>query len=119
MHFKFNSDYTFEERTRQAREIKQKYPTRLPVLCEINSKSNLPPLDKNKYLVPNDLTVGQLAYIVRKRIQIKPENAVFLTTNSVYPSTSSTIGEIYNEYKDEDGFLKFTISNENVFGSHD
>jgi GABA(A) receptor-associated protein len=35
----------------------QKYPDRIPVICEKNERSDIATIDKKKYLVPSDLTV--------------------------------------------------------------
>ena len=71
-----------------------------------------------KIAVPNDITTGQFTYIIRKRIELEHEKAIFLFAGDDYtiPPSSSLISEIYNNYKDEDGFLYFTYSGENTFG---
>ena len=70
---------TFEERSNESKEIINKYPNRIPLIVEkLDNKNDniIPKIDKNKYLVPDDLTVGQLVYVVRKRIKITPEKAI-------------------------------------------
>ena len=60
--------------------------------------------------------MGQFLYVVRKRLKLPPEKAIFLFVgNTIAPSTSS-INEIYNYNKDGDGFLYITYGLENVFG---
>ena len=44
-----------------------KYPQRVPIIVDCKKELKL---DKNKYIVPNDLTVGQFMYILKKRINI-------------------------------------------------
>lgn len=61
-----------------------------------------------------DLTVGQFVYVIRKRIKLSPDKAIFIFVNSVLPATSATMSQIYAEYKDEDGFLYLTYSGENT-----
>jgi GABA(A) receptor-associated protein len=34
-------------------------------------KSDIATIDKKKYLVPADLTVGQFVYVIRKRIKLR------------------------------------------------
>ncbi len=48
-----------EKRRAEAARIRAKYPDRIPVICEKNDKSDITDIDKKKYLVPADLTVGQ------------------------------------------------------------
>ena len=61
MYFKFKDNHTLEARKEEAIRIMNKYPERIPIICEKYDKKNLsvPTLDKTKYLVPMDLTVGQ------------------------------------------------------------
>jgi GABA(A) receptor-associated protein len=45
-------------------------------------------IDKKKYLVPADLTVGQFVYVIRKRIKLSPEKAIFIFVNEILPPTA-------------------------------
>ncbi|THG12816.1 hypothetical protein TEA_016146 [Camellia sinensis var. sinensis] len=69
------------------------------------------------YLVPADLTVGQFVYVVRKRIKLSAEKAIFIFVKNILPPTAAMMSAIYEENKDEDGFLYMTYSGENTFGS--
>jgi GABA(A) receptor-associated protein len=71
-------------------------------------KSDITAIDKKKYLVPSDLTVGQFCYVIRKRIKLAPEKAIFIFVNEVLPPTAALMSSIYEEHKDEDGFLYIT-----------
>jgi GABA(A) receptor-associated protein len=71
-------------------------------------KSDIAAIDKKKYLVPSDLTVGQFCYVIRKRIKLTPEKAIFIFVNEVLPPTAALMSSIYEEHKDEDGFLYIT-----------
>ncbi|KAJ1649336.1 ubiquitin-like protein atg8 [Dispira simplex] len=116
MRSQFKDEHTFEKRKSEAERIRQKYPDRVPVICEKVEKSDIPTIDKKKYLVPADLTVGQFVYVIRKRIRLSPEKAIFIFVNEVLPPTAAMMSAIYEEYKDEDGFLYVTYSGENTFG---
>lgn len=63
---------------------------------------------QKKYLVPADLTVGQFVYVIRKRIKLSPEKAIFIFVDEVLPPTAALMSSIYEEHKDEDGFLYIT-----------
>ena len=69
-----------------------------------------------RYLVPADLTVGQFVYVIRKRIKLSPEKAIFVFVNNVLPPTAALMSSIYEEHKEEDGFLYIAYSGENTFG---
>ncbi|PHU08457.1 Autophagy-related protein 8g [Capsicum chinense] len=86
------------------------------VIVEKSERSDIPNIDKKKYLVPADLTVGQFVYVIRKRIKLSAEKAIFIFVDNVLPPTGAIMSSIYDEKKDEDGFLYVTYSGENTFG---
>merc|ERR1712094_148464 len=112
----FKKEHPHDKRTAEAKRIRSKYPDRIPVICEKASGSSIPDIDKKKYLVPADLTVGQFVYVIRKRIKMSSEKAIFIFINNVPPTAALMSSSIYEEQKDEDGFLYITYSGENTFG---
>ena len=66
--------------------------------------------------MPQDLTVGQFVYVIRKRIKLSPEKAIFIFINNVLPPTAALMSSICEREKDKDGFLYITYSGENTFG---
>ena len=112
---KWKNEHSFEKRYNDARRIKDKYPYRVPVICE-QGDNNIDILDKKKYLVPTDLTLGQFMYVIRKRLTLAPEKAIFLFINNKMMPTAGLMGTIYEEEKDADEFLYVTYSGENTFG---
>ncbi|KAG7868567.1 hypothetical protein KL918_001210 [Ogataea parapolymorpha] len=102
--------------SQKASRIRGKFLDRIPVICEKVEESDIPEIDKRKYLVPSDLTVGQFVYVIRKRIQLPSEKAIFIFVNDILPPTASLMSTIYEQYKDEDGFLYILYSGENTFG---
>lgn len=106
-----------EKRKSEAERIRAKYPDRVPVICEKADRSDIPDIDKKKYLVPADLTVGQFHYVIRKRIQLAPEKALFLFCSNTIPPNAALMSTVYEEQKDEDGFLYVQYSGESTFGN--
>ena len=39
--------------------------------------------------MPADLTVGQFVYVIRKRIKLSPEKAIFIFVDNVLPPTGA------------------------------
>lgn len=108
---------TFEERKAEHEMMMKKYPTRTCVFLEKSASSKLPAIDKNKFLVPNDLTVGQMMHVIRKRLRISPSQGIFLfTENNAVPMTLQSIGELYKTHANADGFLYMTYNVEDTFG---
>ena len=112
------SNYTLHERWSESCRIIEKYPGKVPIICERSrmTSSDCPYIDKNKYLISRDITIGQFIYILRKRMNLPPEKALFLFVGGMIPPSSYMLGVIYDAYKSEDGFLYITYSYENTFG---
>ena len=51
------------------------------------SGSQIVDIDKRKYLVPSDITVAQFMWIIRKRIQLPSEKAIFLFVDKTVPQS--------------------------------
>lgn len=108
----------YEKRCEDSKRIRDKYPDRIPVICEIGKSSNLM-LDKNKYLVPCNITVGQFQYIIRKKVpNIGAEHALYMFINNGLMPVAKEMYEVYNEKKDKDGFLYTVINTESTFGNN-
>lgn len=116
MQFQFKEVHSFEQRKAEASKIRTQHPERIPIIVERATNAEVGNLDKNKFLVPNDITMSQLMYIVRKRIKLAEEKALFLSVNNFIPSTSTTVEQVYKEHCDEDGFLYVAYRSENTFG---
>lgn len=121
----FKTKYTFKERQAESERVLLKYPDRIPIICEksttkININKNfiddIPVIDKIKYLVPNDLTIGQFLYVIRQRMRLPAEKAIFLFVGGVIPATCDIVSSLYERYKEKDGFLYIKYSGENTFG---
>ena len=112
----FKDKYPFEKRKNEAGNVYQKYPDRVPVIVLKHKSSDLPDIDKCKYLVPKDMTMSQFMFVIRKRIKLDSSQTLFITVNNGLVTTSNVLSSIYHDNKDEDGFLYVTYTNENVFG---
>lgn len=91
--------------------IQLKYPDRILIICKKLHEKNtsIPDIDKNKYLVPSDLTVGQFAYVIRKRIRFPPEKTLFLLVNITLSSSVELVSSLYDRHKNEYGFYILII----------
>jgi GABA(A) receptor-associated protein len=114
----FKNKFTFEQRCIESNRVLAKYPDRVPIICERSktAPSACPLIDKKKYLVPRDFTLGQYLFVVRKKLVLPKEKALFLFINNKIISSTQMIGDIYEKNKHSDGFLYVYYSYENVFG---
>ena len=115
----FKDRLSLKERKRQSEVVLRKHPDRIPVIIERDAKTDkkVPSIDRCKYLVPKDFSVAQLLYVVRKRIKIDSQQALFFFCGGALVTTSALLTEMYEKYKDTDGFLYVTYCGENAFGS--
>ncbi len=97
---------------REAEKILRKYPDRLPVILENNEHNPVPRLEKNKYLAPRDITLAQFMCVVRKRMQLNPNEAIFIFFNNTIVPSTYTMEQIYEQHKDKSGFLIGILSEE-------
>jgi GABA(A) receptor-associated protein len=113
----FKQSKEFHLRINESKKILAAHPDRVPIIVEPALNCTLDILDKKKYLIPKGVSVGQFAYVIRSRINLKPEEAIFLFIRNVLPPTSASMVDIYEEHKDADGFLYVTYAGENTFGT--
>ncbi|GJQ79839.1 hypothetical protein Trydic_g23301 [Trypoxylus dichotomus] len=108
----------FEIRKEEVLAIRNRFPTKIPIIVQRFSKeTNLPQLDKTKFLVPQELTMSQFVTIIRNRTRIKSTQALYLLVNNrSLVSLSLTFAEVYSEHAGVDGFLYITYASQETFG---
>ena len=111
---KFKKQYPLTQRQQESKRILSKYPDRVPIIVE--KIDNAPDIDKRKYLVPHDFTMGQFLYVIRKRIKMESYEALFVYIDNKLVPTAHLISNVYNNNKDRDGFLYVSYGVENTFG---
>lgn len=106
----------FIKRKNETDRVRLKYPERVPVMVFKSPGCLLSDIGKNKFLVPIDMTLSQFVAIIRQRINIKQDNAIFIFINNLLPPLSKTMISLYEEYKQNDGFLYIHYNGESTFG---
>ncbi|KAI4889028.1 hypothetical protein NFI96_026592 [Prochilodus magdalenae] len=124
MSSQYQRNVPFEVRRLEGERVRAKHPDKIPIIVERAARSRAPELDKKKYLVPSDLTgeselftVGQLCFLIRQRVSMRPEEALFFFVRNSLPPSSSPLSVVYEEHHEEDLFLYMTYSNESVYGA--
>ena len=107
----------FNQRQKESTDILFKYPDRICIFIEKKeSCKSLPDLERHKYLVPNTITASQFISVIRKKLEITKETALFFYINNNILSGNSIINDIYNKYRNLDGFLYIKYAGEKCFG---
>ena len=123
---------------KKVEQMMLKNPNRIPIIITSNSFK----IDKLKYIVPDSITIGELMIMLRKKNNIDPQEAIFLfikdnnSNNSnnnpnntsksnnkskkenegILVPSSSTLGTLHQQHKDENLILHIFFEKEAVFG---
>lgn len=111
----FKNTFTFRQRQNESSGILKKYPDRIPVIVETRKGLGLE-LDKHKYLVPSDMTIGQFIYVIRKRMSVPATMGVYVFFGGQMVQTAGLMSSTYKNVMDEDGFMYGLVATENTFG---
>ncbi len=95
--------------------LQKKYPAHVFVLVKPAVRSDIPLIDKQKYIVQKSTTVGMFLSILRKRLHLPAEKALFLFVGNNLPTTSATLAELFALHGKQ-GYLEITYAGENTFG---
>lgn len=95
-------------------KITMNHPNMIPVVIK-DASSDLD-FSKSKFLVPNDLTMGQFFYVLRKNTKITHNEGVFIMINNIMVQPNKLIKEYYHTVNNNKGLLMITVCKENTFG---
>jgi len=112
----FKSNNKFETRLSESQKIMKKYPSRVPIIVERHKKSTMNKIKKNKYLAPRDLNMNEFIYIIRRNINLDKSESIFVMVGNQISPSNVSLGVVYEDNKDKDGFLYVTYTSENTFG---
>ena len=113
----YPEDYTLTEKINFTSKMNQKYPDRVPVIIgKATNEKILQNIDNTKYLIPKNLKMRDLLMIIRKKVKIGDQQALFLFAGQNLVPMNMTIEEVYNTYHHPDTFLYIFYTLENTFG---
>ena len=113
----FKKTFTLIMRTKESEDIREKNPNSIPVICEKAPHSKIKEIEKTKFLIKKNFTLSQFISIIRKKLNLNDTDALFLLVKGKYTLVENeTFDQIYNKYKDEDGFLYIYYASEEVWG---
>lgn len=104
-----------EERQAEFKKIETKHPGKIPIIVERYDRL-VPEPDSYRFLTDGSLSLSQFMIILRNRIKLHKEQALYLMIGDVLCTGSQPISQIYKEYKTDCGFLILTLCAENAFG---
>jgi GABA(A) receptor-associated protein len=110
----FKKQKTFEERLEESNRIKENFPEKIPIILVLDNK--ILNINKVKYLIPSIFNMLQLQKCIRNFIKVKSHEAIFLFINNKLIPNTTLLSEVYEIYKDADGFLYVNVALESTFG---
>jgi hypothetical protein len=110
----FRKRVPLEERKNQSLKILNKFTNSIPVYVD-TSYMKLQ-LDKPKFVTPIEFTIGHLLNLIRNKLALDKNQALFMFINNKLMSVTTTLHSVYHSEKDEDGFLYVVCNVENTFG---
>ncbi len=101
-------------------EMLIKHPNRVPIII---SSTSFKEHGQHRFIVPNNITICEFMKILRNKVSLKPEDAIFifvndksLKNNAIMVPSSASVESIYNQYKDQNLILNLIYEKEAVFG---
>lgn len=116
---RYRDSTSLEERKKRSDSLLLRYPDKIPIiLYKSSTDKNLPNIDKNKLLISQDITIANIIQILRNNLKLNEFSSIYIVVPNynVVLSGTQSITSIYNNYKNEDGFLYLEYCSENVFG---
>jgi len=108
-------EYSLEQRKKESQRALAKHPNKVPCLL-FKGTEDTPDSKNHKYLLPKEMLVTEFMTVIRNYVKLAPDQAIFLFVGDSIPRATSTIEELYRDYKSDDGYLKITYTIESTFG---
>merc|ERR1712038_368700 len=108
----YKESTSLESRCQESKAIRAKHPDRVPCIVMAHRDSIYSDLKASKFLISNEYSLAQFYCIVRKRLNIRADQSIFFYCKNTIPSAQTTIASLYDDFKNEDGFLYLTYSEE-------
>lgn len=117
--FKFKKDNPdLNKRKELCNNLLKNNPKKIPIIIEPDLIRFKEFIIKTKYLVSEYITLFQFYSLIRKQLDIDPQESLFLVINGTTVITDDLfINEIYKKFKDIDGFLYIKYTGTEIWGN--
>ena len=120
----FKQEFSLERRKEESAKFQRRHPEYIPIIL-YKIKETDPDVPKHKYLIKREDPASKFIMHVRNLmtdetaenpISLKPNEALFFFTGNEQFSGQVQVGNVYDQHKDEDGFLYIQYGLEHTFG---
>lgn len=122
----FRAKHTWQERLCKNRDIRQKYPDRIPILVDAYKKKGGYVLKQHKFLCPKEYTLGQFLFNLMKHFEVTDGKntaldslRLFISDKPILGSINASIQHLYLDHQNVDGFLYMYYDTEEAFGAEE
>ncbi|KAI6213194.1 hypothetical protein M3Y94_00121400 [Aphelenchoides besseyi] len=97
--------------------LNEQHPHKIPLIIErFKNEKRLRELDRCQFMLPPRATVGQLQHVIRKRVCDGRNMAIYILIDGELPALDSTVAELAERYRSDDGWLYIRYSSEDTLG---
>jgi GABA(A) receptor-associated protein len=111
---RFREEYPFATRLEVSTKIRAEYPNQYPVVVELDPQAQrILEISKKKFLAPHDISLANFMLGVRKCKVInipRQDPLAVMVERGEMVSGDATIADLYNRFRDPDGFLYILFS---------
>ena len=113
----FQLEHSLEERKAECEKIARFWPDKIPIVVEKNLTSKLADVPKAKLLCPKLYSYSQFLMCLRMKLKLGKDDSLFVFINKTNLVTGDKpMRALYEEYKEEDGFLYLTYCEHESLG---
>ena len=117
----YKKEFPKKERIHNSSKLIEQNKGQVPVICEKDPNSKIEELKKTKYLINKKLTIAQFISLLKIKLELESKDALFLLVkyrNNYNSLTGNeTFDQVYEKYKDSDGFLYTLYTSKEIWGN--
>ena len=111
------STRSLEDKTAIYNMIREKHPGKIPVVFLMNFRAKMSPNVEIKFIVTANTVLFYLSNQIRAQLEMNADNSLYFYTNTgKILKQDSSIAEIFDDFKDESGFLFIEFSEVEYLG---
>ncbi|CAG9332727.1 unnamed protein product [Blepharisma stoltei] len=95
---------SLEERMQKSSQMMNDNQGKIPAIL-LKAKSCTYKLPVQKLSIDGSMTMGSLLFALRKYMWLTPSQGLYVYINDTLPMLNSRLSDLYERYKEEDGFL--------------